>query len=39
MFFVNLLFSPYISNKDSQHDFIGRGLTPPLRDQTSLSEM
>lgn len=39
MFFVNLLISPYTSKKDSQHDFVGRGSTPPLQGQTFPSEM
>jgi len=26
MFFVNLQIFPYISNKDSQHDFIGQNI-------------
>jgi hypothetical protein len=39
MFFVNLLTSPYTSKEDSQHDLVGRGLTPPLRGQIFLSEM
>jgi hypothetical protein len=39
MFFVNLLTSPYTSKKDSRYDFVGRGLTPPLRGQIFLSEM